>query len=168
MGDPTRDELWARIEKLTGFKKEAIVAMKLAYGCLSGTIYRAYEGRGGPTAAHKDALDELKRVLTNQHVTPRQMALEWQQSHAKFLDDRVMSMKEVAAHLGLKPASLADRIQRGMDHPPFFKFGTRYLFRRSELARWIKNQEITAKRGRGSKMKPKPKGDADAAHSEQH
>jgi predicted DNA-binding transcriptional regulator AlpA len=166
MSDPTRDELWARIEKLTGFKKDAIAAMKLAYGCLSGTIYRVYESRGGPTAAHKDALTELKRVLRNNGASPHQMALEWQTAHAKHLDDRIMTMKEVAAHLGLKPSSLADRIQRGRDHPPFFKFGQKYLFRRSELARWIRNQEITAKRGRGSRMKT-TRGN-DAAPTDQH
>lgn len=155
MADPTKDELWARIEKLTAFKKEAVHALKLAYGCLSGTIYRMYEGKGGPTQAHKDALEETKRILTSQQISPRALSLEFQVHSARAADDRIMSMKEVAASLGIKPASLSDRIQRGKDHPPFFKFGQRYLFRRSELTRWIKNQEITAKRGRGSRMKPK-------------
>jgi predicted DNA-binding transcriptional regulator AlpA len=171
MGDPTKDELWARIEKLTAFKKEAVHAIKLAYGCLSGSIYRVYEGRGGPTQAHKETLEELKRVLTGQQISPRALSLEWQTAHAKNLDDRIMSMKEVAAMLGLKPGSLSDRIQRGEDHPPFFKFGQRYLFRRSELTRWIKNQEITAKRGRGSRMKPRRTTTTeagDAAHANQH
>jgi predicted DNA-binding transcriptional regulator AlpA len=154
VGDPTRDELWARLEKNAAFKKSAVEAMKMAYGALTGSTYRLYEGRGGPQACMKAATEALKAVLKDARVTPHQISIEAQIKDAKFGEDRILTMKEVSAYLGMTPAGLSRRIKQGKDHPPYFMMGgNHYRFRKVEVLRWLNNIQTSARFGQGSRRK---------------
>lgn len=48
-----------------------------------------------------------------------------------------MSEKDLAAILGKSPLTLATERSRGRFHPPYYKFGQKVRYRRSEVYAWI-------------------------------
>lgn len=48
----------------------------------------------------------------------------------------IASVAQVAAALGWTEAKLRNRLQKGENHPPFHKEGSRIEFRRTDVASW--------------------------------
>lgn len=59
--------------------------------------------------------------------------------------DEWMSEKDLAAMVGKSPLSIASERSRGEDLPPFYKFGQKVRYRRSEVEAWMQqHRHLTA------------------------
>lgn len=61
-------------------------------------------------------------------------------------DDEVLTFSQVCAMIGVSEPTMRERIKTGAPHPPFFRNGRRYAFRRGAVREWMDRQATRQKK----------------------